>query len=75
MPKYLKTAFVRDLEIQVNKAELSYIRMLELIEKEVIKNYKEDNTMIKKIKRFFADIWLGFKSAEENRNKSQWGKL
>ena len=75
MPKYLKTAFVRDLEIQVNKAELSYIRMLELIQKEVIKNYKEENTMIKKIKRFFADIWLGFKLAEENRNKSQWGKL
>ncbi len=75
MPKYLKTAFVRNLEIQVNKAELSYIRMLESIQEEVIKNYKEDNTMIKKIKRFFADIWLGFKWAEENRNKSQWGKL
>ncbi len=31
--------------------------------------------MIKKIKRFFADIWLGIQWAEENRNKSQWGKL
>lgn len=75
MPKYLKTAFVRDLEIQVNKAELSYTRMLDLIQEEVIKNYKEDNTIIKKINRFFKDMWLGFKIAEENRHKSQWGKF
>ena len=31
--------------------------------------------MIKKIKRFFADIWLGFKWAEENRDKSGFGKF
>lgn len=31
--------------------------------------------MINKIKQFFKEIWLGFKIAEENRNKSQWGKL
>ena len=31
--------------------------------------------MINKIKQFCKDIFLGFKIAEENRNKSQWGKL
>lgn len=41
MPKYLKTAFVRDLEKQVAKGELSYTRMLELIQDEVIKNYTQ----------------------------------
>lgn len=39
MPKYLKTAFVRDLEKQVMEGELSYTRMLELIQDEVIKKY------------------------------------
>ena len=39
MPKYLKTAFVRDLEKQVMKGELSYTRMLESIQYEVINNY------------------------------------
>lgn len=39
MPKYLKTAFVKDLEKQVMEGELSYTRMLELIQDEVIKNY------------------------------------
>jgi len=41
MPKYLKTAFVRDLEKQVIEGELSYTRMLELIQDEVIKNYNK----------------------------------
>ena len=41
MPKYLKTAFVRDLEKQVMESELSYTRMLELIQDEVIKNYNK----------------------------------
>lgn len=27
------------------------------------------------IKSFFKDVLLGFKIAEENRNKSQWGKF
>jgi len=39
MPEYLKTAFVRDLEAQVMEGELSYTKMLELIQDEVIKNY------------------------------------
>lgn len=40
MAKYLKTSFMRDLEIQVIKEKISYNRMLELIQEEVIKNYK-----------------------------------
>jgi hypothetical protein len=31
--------------------------------------------MIKQIKQFFKDILLGFKIAEKNRDKSQWGKF
>ena len=42
MAKYLKTAFVRDLEILVQAEKISYSRMLELIQEEVIKNYKQD---------------------------------
>jgi hypothetical protein len=42
VPKYLKTAFVRDLEKQVTEGELSYTRMLELIQDEVIKNYNDE---------------------------------
>jgi hypothetical protein len=33
------------------------------------------NKIINNIKSFFKDIWLGFKIAEENRHKSQWGKF
>ena len=28
-----------------------------------------------KIKSFLKEVWLGFKIAEENRHKSQWGKF
>jgi hypothetical protein len=31
--------------------------------------------MIKQMKQFFKQIWLGFKIAEQNRDKSQWGKF
>jgi hypothetical protein len=31
--------------------------------------------ILKNIKQFFKEIWLGFKIAEENRDKSQWGKF
>jgi hypothetical protein len=31
--------------------------------------------MIKQIKQFFKEIWLGFKIAEQNRDKTQWGKF
>ena len=30
---------------------------------------------MKKIKSILKEIWLGFKIAEENRHKSQWGKI
>jgi hypothetical protein len=29
---------------------------------------------MKKIIKFFNDIWLGFTLAEEYKQKSQWGK-
>ena len=44
MPKYLKTAFVRELEQQVRRGELSHTRMLDLIQDEVIKNYNDEQT-------------------------------
>ena len=31
--------------------------------------------MVQKIKRVLSEVWLGFKIAEENQNKSQWGKF
>ena len=43
MAKYLKTSFMRDLEIQIIEEKISYSRMLELIQEEVIKNYKADS--------------------------------
>jgi hypothetical protein len=50
--------------------------MVELLEEEVIKNYKEDNTFMKKIKRFFSDVWLGIKvSSDIKQNHQQFGKL
>lgn len=33
------------------------------------------NKVILKIKEILKDIWLGFKIAEENKHKSQWGKF
>ena len=31
--------------------------------------------IVEKIKKVLSEIWLGFKIAEKNRNKSQWGKF
>ena len=31
--------------------------------------------VLEKVKSLFKEIWMGFKIAEENRNKSQWGKF
>jgi hypothetical protein len=76
MAKYLKTSYFRDLEQQVFVEEISSGRMLELIQDEVIKNYKKDNTFGKKVKRFFSDIWLGIKiSSDIKQNHQQFGKL
>jgi hypothetical protein len=76
MAKYLKTSYFRELEQQVFVEEISSNRMLELIQDEVIKNYKKDNTFGKRVKRFFSDIWLGIKiSSDIKQNHQQFGKL
>ena len=31
--------------------------------------------LLQSIKQFVKDVWLGFKIAEQNRDKSQWGKF
>ena len=77
MAKYLKRSYFRELEYQVFVEEISSGRMLELIQDEVIKNYKKDNTFGKKVKRFFSDIWLGIKISNENylNGRTNQGKL
>ncbi len=76
MAKYLKTGFFRELEYQVFVEEISSTRMLELIQEEVIKNYKKDNTFWKKVKRFFKNVWLGIKVSNHiKENHQQFGKL
>ena len=76
MAKYLKRSYFRELEYQVFVEEISSSRMLELIQDEVIKNYKKDNTFGKRVKRFFSDIWLGIKiSIDIKQNHQQFGKL
>jgi hypothetical protein len=76
MAKYLKRSYFRELEYQVFVEEISSGRMLELIQDEVIKNYKKDNTFGKKVKRFFSDIWLGIKVSNNiKENHQQFGKL
>jgi hypothetical protein len=75
MAKYLKTWFFKELEQQVFAEKISSTRMLELIQEEVIKNYKKDNTFRKKIKRVFKDIWLGIKVSsdiKQNHQQSIW---
>ena len=44
MGKYLKQGFVRELEYQLNKEEISYSYMVQLIEEECIKNYEASST-------------------------------
>ena len=76
MAKYLKTWFFRELEKQVFAEEISSARMLELIQDEVINNYKKDNTFRKKVKRVFKNIWLGIKVSNDiKQNHQQFGKL
>ena len=43
MGKYLKQGFVRQLEIDYAREEITHSRMVELIEEEVIKNYIKEN--------------------------------
>ena len=47
MGKYLKQGFVRELQWQHAREEISYSKMVELMEEECIKNYKaEFNTTL-----------------------------
>ncbi len=74
MARYLKTEFVRNLESQLLNEQISYTYMLESIQTEVIKNYKRDNTFMKKLKRFFTDVWMGIKvSSDIKHNHQQFG--
>lgn len=76
MAKYLKTWFFKELEQQVFAEKISSTRMLELIQEEVIKNYKKDNTFRKKLKRVFKDIWLGIRVSNDfKKNHQHFGKL
>jgi hypothetical protein len=43
MGKYLKQGFVRKLEWQLAREEISHSKMVELMEEECIKNYKEES--------------------------------
>jgi hypothetical protein len=71
MAKYLKTWFFKELEQQVFSEKISSTRMLELIQEEVIKNYKKDNTFRKKVKMVFKDIWLGIKISSDIKQNHQ----
>ena len=42
MGKYLKLGFVRELEWQHAREEISYSKMVDLMEEECIKNYKAE---------------------------------
>ena len=42
MGRYLKQGFVRELEWKLNREEISYSKMVELMEEECIKNYKKE---------------------------------
>lgn len=76
MGKYLKQGYVRNLEWELGKENISYSKMVDMMEEECIKNYKKDNTMIKKVKRFFKEISLGIKISNENylNGKTNQGK-
>jgi len=42
MGKYLKQGFVRELEWQLNREEISYSKWVDLMEEECIKNFSEE---------------------------------
>ena len=52
MSKYLKQGFVRKLEWQLAREEISHSKMVELMEEECIKNYKAE---MKDVMCEFAD--------------------
>ena len=42
MAKYLNIGFVRELELKLNREEISYSKMVELMEEKCIENYKKE---------------------------------
>ena len=48
MGKYLKQGFVRKLEWQLAREEISHSKMVELMEEECIKNYTKEVDIIQK---------------------------
>ena len=40
-----------------------------------IMNKKIGNNPLGELVKIIKEIWLGFKIAEQNRDKSQWGKF
>jgi hypothetical protein len=42
MGKYLKQGFVRELQWQLNREEISYSKWVDLMEEECIKNFSEE---------------------------------
>ena len=48
-----------------------------MMEEECIRNYKKDNTMLNKIKRFFKDVWFGISISNRNylSGKTSQGKF
>lgn len=54
MGKYLKQGFVRKLERQLAREEISYSKMVELMEEECIKNYKAETTLGEKMNKLYT---------------------
>ena len=75
MGKYIKTAYLRNVEGLHNRGEISYGKAVELIEGEVIKNYKRERGILNRIRKVFRDILLGFKIAEELKKTQTIGKF
>lgn len=72
MGKYLKQGFVRELEYQLNKEEISYSYMVQLIEEECIKNYEASRIDMKKDKHF---IDKGRLDVSHPKNVQRWKDL
>jgi hypothetical protein len=45
------------------------------LESDTRMRYLLGNNPLGELVRIIKEIWLGFKIAEENRDKSQWGKF
>ena len=75
MGKYLKTGYLRNVEGLHNRGEISYGKAVQLIEAEVIRNYKRERGILNLIRNIFKDIWRGFEIAEELKKGQTIGKF